>query len=75
MKLTPPLAPEGRKMGILARVLTGLGLGTAALFLFAFAGLLYLVNTQMHVTPVELYHQTWEEVRDNAYDPKNCGGR
>lgn len=69
MKLKPPLAPEGRKMGILARVLTGLGLGAAALFLFAFAGLLYLV-TQMHVTPVELYHQTWEEVRDNAYDPK-----
>lgn len=70
MKITPPLAPEGRKMGIVARLLTFVGLGAAAYFLFLFAVLLYIVDMRVQVSPVELYHQTWEEMRDNAYDPK-----
>lgn len=65
----PPLPPDGRRNGRLARVLQTIGLGAAASVLFL-AALILFVASHFFVTPQELYHRTWEATGQHIYDPQ-----
>jgi len=71
MKYGPPLPPDGRRFGWLVRLFQTLFLGSAASILIVLALALYLIPGMRHVSPQELYHETWAEARADAYDTSN----
>ncbi len=71
MFLAPPLPPEAKRRGLLFRVLSAVGLGTTAVLLVAANIALWFAcyfAVDPRVTPHELYHNTWQAVKDNVYD-------
>lgn len=68
MNIKPPLAPPAKTAGTFARLFSGVLLGGFNLFLLLVALALYVLPMQEQVTPVELYHRTWQTAADNAYD-------
>lgn len=68
MNIKPPLAPPAKTAGTFGRLFSGVFLGGFNLFLLLVALALYVLPMQEQVTPVELYHRTWQTAADNAYD-------
>mgnify|MGYP000732939712 CR=1 FL=1 len=68
MNIKPPLAPAAKKAGTFARLFSGVLLGGFNLLLLLVALAIYIVPMQEQVTPVELYHRTWQTAADHAYD-------
>jgi carboxyl-terminal processing protease len=71
MFTAPPLAPEVKRRGRLFRALSVLGLGTAAVVLLVANLVLHFVcyfAIDPPASPRELYHNTWQAVKDNIYD-------
>ena len=68
MKIQPPLAPPANKAGTFARLVSGVLLGGLNLLLLLAALALYVLPMREQVTPVELYHRTWQTAADHAYD-------
>jgi len=71
MFLAPPLPPEVKRRGMLFRVLSTVGLGTTAFLLVVANVILWLAcyfAIDPKVTPQQLYHNTWQAVKDNVYD-------
>jgi len=69
MNIQPPLAPPAKKAGTFARLFSGVFLGGFNLLLLLVALALYVLPMQQQVSPVELYHHTWQTAADHAYDP------
>src|SRR5262249_35849900 len=69
--LAPPLPPEVKRRGMLFRVLSTVGLLTTAFLLVVANVILWLAcyfAIDPKVTPQQLYHNTWQAVKDNVYD-------
>lgn len=63
--------PHERKRGFWFRGLTGLGLSTMVILLAAVTIVLSYAHYFIydpHVTPIQLYHNTWQVAKDNIYD-------
>ena len=63
--------PHERKRGFWFRGLTGFGLSTMVILLTAVTIVLSYAHYFIydpHVTPVQLYHNTWQVAKDNIYD-------
>lgn len=66
-----PLAPPGEERGLVYRGLTGAGLVLLTVLLsIACVSMSYIhyFAYDPHVTPLQLYHNTWRVARDNIYD-------
>lgn len=68
MKYGPDLPPDPRLTARVGRALQTIGLGAVASFLFSIALSLYLVFPLASLSPVELYHNAWEQAQAHAYD-------
>jgi carboxyl-terminal processing protease len=68
MKYGPDLPQDKRLLSRAGRLLQTIGLGFAATFLFSVALSLYLVFPLASLSPVELYHNAWEQARAHVYD-------
>jgi carboxyl-terminal processing protease len=68
MKYGPELPPDGRRFGWLVRLIQSIFLGTATVVLLVIAFALFLIPGMQHLSPQALYHHTWQEARDDAYD-------
>ena len=69
MKYGPDLPQDSRLISRVGRGLQVIGLGAVATFLFTVALSLYLVMPLVNLSPVELYHNAWEQAKAHSYDP------